>query len=74
MISLTVSIKDFTNYIFQDTLKVENFAGTKFRGSKKPRNFCVSRVLNFAVAHPQVSFAGIKFMVSFKNKKAGRVW
>ena len=26
------------------TLKVENFAGTKFRGSKKPRNFCVSRV------------------------------
>ena len=32
-----------------DTLKVENFAGTKFRGSKK-RNFCVSRVLNFAVA------------------------
>ena len=32
------------------TLKVENFAGTKFHGSKKPLNFCVSRVLNFAVA------------------------
>ena len=31
-------------------LKVENFAGTKFRRSKEPRNFCVSRVLNFAVA------------------------
>ena len=35
---------------FGSTLKVENFAGTKFRGSKKPQNFCVSRVLNFAVA------------------------
>ena len=35
-------------YIY-GTLKVENFAGTKFRGSKKPRNFCVSQVLNFAV-------------------------
>ena len=32
------------------TLKVEHFAGTKFCGSKKPQNFCVSRVLNFAVA------------------------
>ena len=35
------------------TLKVENFAGTKFRGSKKPRNFCVSRVLNFALHLPK---------------------
>ena len=37
-------------FMTRSTLKVENFAGTKFRGFKKPRNFCVSRVLNFVVA------------------------
>ena len=42
--------KRFSKNLFSTTLKVENFAGTKFRGTKKPRNFCVSRVLNFAVA------------------------
>ena len=46
----TVALSQPENNFRKYTLKVENFMGTKFRGSKKPRNFCVSRVLNFAVA------------------------
>ena len=47
-----------------DTLKVENFAGAKFRGSKKPRNFCVSRVLNFAVAPSKYVSRVLNFAVA----------
>ena len=63
----TAIILDFQLFLYLNltltlyTLKVENFAGTKFRGSKQPRNFCVSRVLNFAVAPSKYSFASIKF-------------
>ena len=56
------------------TLKVENFAGTKFRGSKKPRNFLFFAGIKFRVCTFQVSFAGIKFrgrtfQVSFASIK-----
>ena len=62
------------------TLKVEDFAGTKFRGC----TFQVSLAsIKFRGRIFQVNFEGIKFrgctspskfMISFENKKAGRVW
>ena len=43
------------------TLKVENFAGTKFRGSKKTAKFLCFAGIKFRGCTFQVSFASIKF-------------
>ena len=48
------------------TLMELNFAGTKFRGSKNPRNFCDFAVLNFALAEVTLVSRELNFAVEKK--------
>ena len=43
------NLDEFKSLRTSDTLMSDIFAGRKFRGLKKPRNFCIFAEFNFAV-------------------------